>query len=1623
MDKSKLKKLLTTASAFAMIAGASTQALGVVRATNGGNVALSAGANWAVAAPLTGNGASLDANGRTIAFDVADFYLTSIDLGGFHFGGGTVTQNIVLGNVYNGGNAANITYGAAKVLTLAGGKDGTRGQASDYTGLKHFDFAGNAGTLTINTNDAGAGGGPADEIDFTANNNELANAANATLNVVTDLKTAHNSWGTIGTVNIGTGAAAATFSMTDDNAANVIGSTVNFLHNNSVLRLEQTAANGFTLANNKKLGGNVGGDMGKMTVLGNGNALVLAEANAGNGASIGIDATHRLSELTVDGDQDVTLNLPVFAKVININTTGNAPDITFGKAVDGGANSILTIVDANTNSVSFAKNASIAKFDFANHNKTVNIANAAVYTGDFIGNVANAGHTAGKIVFAQNGQFVGTFTKLTSVTANGAGTVQISAGNHVVTTFNAKDNASVFEFADGANVTGKIDNTSAGGGGNTTVNFLGSSTVTGTLGQTAAHAVINLKGGADKTVQFGATIQATNINIGNAPGAASGTLEMNNAGNIAGIVNFLDNTANGTGKIKISGDAVHTIGKVVVAQVGTGSGEIEITSAVSGRDITLNGQIGDSAANDKYLKKITLDSGAASNTLIFDANTTTSHIAEILVTNGGNANGGVIKFNNNAGPGQFRIANINAATAGKGKLAIHENTTFLAIDANTGIKIGKSAALPIFSIEMNNGNKTLVIPHGSEIYAQQLNTAGAANGTLTFEGDATFSAASNTNTLHTINVNGANKTVKILKDLSLHTGGITVANTATVEISGNVTGANAANIKGAAPANGTLRFTNAAAIAVNGMTIGNGGDFLKTIEFAGGAVTFDNASVITHNTNDFVFSGANAAKVTLGNATDVTVATFRNTNTTGVTHTLVLGKSQDFNGAKLGDGAAGGNGLINFQLANGIDATLDGATTANGANFTTGANGKGELEFKGAGITVNSVGVDGTELAKVTFTASGGIAAGTFASEVQVDAGMAATLGGRVKSGNLHLVGDLSKVIYADGAIIDSVTQADINTKGLVEFAGSATLNKNISTAGGNKVAQVKFADDVTKTLTLNADILSVDVQMRKGKVKLAKDVTVTGTTVSAAATTFDLGSQKLNVSTLAMSGTNNIAFAATVNGNAVTGGQIVVAQGGTLAYAAGTAINIQAQDAGSLRPTGGATRTFTLIANNTGTAVTGANALDLANVDVQNTSKLTEWTKQLDANGGLVLVQEDNALEVLTDALGSAATQDQKENLAALTAAADGTDAAKVVALMDGLLDANGKEINGKVTETMNRLTTTTTVTDNIAGTSGAVSNALGARLDSLAGIQQTGTPVQTREVAAAETGISAGEESARYGVWATPFYNQTVQKARKGAAGYKGTTFGGSFGFDTRANDDLIIGAAVTVANSEMKHKNFKSGDKTKVNSMLFSIYGMQQITDAWFVNGIATFGTNDVKNREKRVSGLTTYDTVRGNYTSMSFNGEVMFGYGIAMQQVAVTPMVGLRYSRVNDGGYTETGSTTGQNLKVNTKASNKLEAIIGARVSGGTFDVNGMNVTPEVHAFVNQDLIGKTSKPTITLAGAGNLSTKSRKPIKTVFNVGLGVMANYGMMEYGAGYDADIADKRVGHTGTLKIRVNF
>jgi outer membrane autotransporter protein len=287
--------------------------------------------------------------------------------------------------------------------------------------------------------------------------------------------------------------------------------------------------------------------------------------------------------------------------------------------------------------------------------------------------------------------------------------------------------------------------------------------------------------------------------------------------------------------------------------------------------------------------------------------------------------------------------------------------------------------------------------------------------------------------------------------------------------------------------------------------------------------------------------------------------------------------------------------------------------------------------------------------------------------------------------------------------------------------------------------------------------------------------------------------------------------------------------------------------------------------------------------------------------------------------------------------------------------------------------------------------------------------------------SGIAAGEgDHTMYGAWVSPFYSQTTQKARGSRAGYKADSCGATVGFDTQANADLTIGLAGTYAKTDAKHKNFKSGDKTKTDTFMFSVYGIQQLTNNWFLQGHAAYATNRVKSSEKLITS-TTNQTAKASYDVTSYNTELLAGFNYSVAYVVVTPLIGASYTRVNGSGYTETG-TTNQNRTVSTKATNKFEAIAGMRAQTTT-EMNGINVTPEIHGFVRHDLIGKTAQVNSKISGMFSSSSKSAKALKTTYNVGLGVNAVSGMYEYGAGYDLFAGDKTIGHQGTLKVRVNF
>jgi outer membrane autotransporter protein len=436
--------------------------------------------------------------------------------------------------------------------------------------------------------------------------------------------------------------------------------------------------------------------------------------------------------------------------------------------------------------------------------------------------------------------------------------------------------------------------------------------------------------------------------------------------------------------------------------------------------------------------------------------------------------------------------------------------------------------------------------------------------------------------------------------------------------------------------------------------------------------------------------------------------------------------------------------------------------------------------------------------------------------------------------------------------------------------------------------------------------------------------------------------------------------------------------------------------------------------------------ALGANKISIKSEGSLTEWTANTDANGNIILTQTFDVKEAQNKLLegfktaGSNFEGDPKflENLMVFERGTGAEDFFKAFNVMtpeaqvdtaNRLSHTAAAVTNGVISQTLNDATS-------------QISTRIGSLVTPMAFTATPSTAIKTSfNDGLPVSGVAAGDDVERHGIWASPFYGESTQKKRKDSAGYKTRSSGLTAGFDTKATEDMIVGAAATFINTNVSHKDYKKGDKTKVDSLMFTVYGVQQMADNWYIQGVANFGSSRVKNSENKRIGMAY-----GNYTSMSFSGELLAGYNYMIsEQAVVTPMAGFSFSNTNDSSYKESGPTM-LNANITKRASNKLEGILGARVASAPYEVNGMEISPELHASVRQDLTGKTSKVDIRVDNFNNgkpLASNSTKAPRTFVNLGTSISAKYSMMEYGIGYDATMATKYIGHQGTVKVRVNF
>jgi outer membrane autotransporter protein len=1245
----------------------------------------------------------------------------------------------------------------------------------------------------------------------------------------------------------------------------------------------------------------------------------------------------------------------------------------------GAKGSALKDVHANAKTLTLSddKTAYAETFKFTGNGGQITVGeNGELHaTADAVGFKAE-NNDEGNIVFIKGGAIEGTIgaksfaIRLVEAGNNvNAGVVTVGSGDHHVVKFKATSQESGFKFKDGANVTGAISTSVADQG---SLEFEGTSTVTGKVGEEAkAFKTITVLGEEGKIVDFQDDVAANTLEI-NHKGTAKlkagfiGELKLNNDSG----TRTRDDDPKKDSRVVLHGNTAHALVGKITTNGKAPMGVIEIDSSVAGNSVTFSGAIGD-IESDSAIALIQANQGF-NGTLEFQGN---SDVTKLEI-----ASASAIKLNNG------KIYKFGSISTGSNELVLNvvdgRVTLVGSSDATKRAQIG-TADKKLGDIQFDNADSVLEVGENIDIAVNTI--SGTTNkGILEFKGNNIL--IGDTGSVNKVDVfGGANEPVR-LKGKVVANDGMTINDSAVLEIEQD----QASEIKAKANGNGTLRILNENGAIKITKKVGNQ-SALGTVEFAGQSVEFKESV----SSNNFKFSGDSVKEVIFTKNPDITTSDFENNS--NAIHTVILPEVDDITFA--GKFKEGSN-QIKFQIQE--DKTTRVASSFGGAIFTTKDNRKGKLELN-TGAEIYAAGEAQNLLESITFVRNNTkITKGAYASKITVGENNSAFIGGHVASDAPLALEANSTLSLLDGVSLESAVSG--KTSSSVKFLGGGVVKDDIGSEG-RLLKSVKFSDDNKLSgLSLGGNIYSSYVCFAAGEVKLDKEVKVSSGGMEFNGANVDLRAHVLNPSSeggITFKGKNKIktAMSSDTSDNKIVAGNIAISKG-NLSYDKDAEFEITVNDQGK-RPIGDNSRSFNIIDVN---LESSALLPDINKVNVVGVSSMTRWDKKLTSNGSLKLTQYDNSEQTMKEIAAKLGigSPENDYNFRIMAQAPNDSAADKIISLLDDV-----QKDEDKAKRVIVGLRNPTITGNEVLGISASSTATVSNRMLSVA------------DVAA----VAAGDADYKHGAWFNPFYNNTVQKFRKGHSGYGVKSYGASFGVDTKVNEDMVLGVAGFASETKMKHKDIKSGDTTDISSHMLSVYASYHINNLWSMYSVATVGINSISNNFLKPSRAAD-ESVDSKYDAMSFNGEVTLSYKQPIAySVVMNPIAGLRYSRVNGAGYSEQGSTTGQNLTVASKELSKLETLVGLRLLSTSIDMAGVPVTPEAHVVVNYNVLGNSQKQTVRVDGSGHFASASYKPARVSYNVGASFNAEYDMVEFGMGYDAQISDKRMGHQGNLKLRVSF
>jgi len=1335
-------------------------------------------------------------------------------------------------------------------------------------------------------------------------------------------------------------------------------------------------------------------------------------------------------------------------KTINIGNAGTPQ--TFTVAVNSAA---VTLLNSANSSINFL-NANSELTIIAPQNQTVTLG----------GNIEGAAGNSGTVNLDGNGN---------NLRIEGNGT--FGAAGSSPATLNISSNVTIADTLDVSN----INNLNIKAGGNFTDQSRTSAKIAniiiGAAGENGAATYGLDAEGNDFNVNT-ANMKFANedsaLNLQNSSNVNNRTITLQGALNPGGDQFGKIKLTTGDKNLTINGaDANSTLGidgnrLKELDFVSNGDGIIDLNVGIFVEKIMLGVkaiELGEVNA-DVYFTRNTIyaATGNINGNVDFQNNNGVINLADGLQINGTvKSTGGVAGTLNFAGDGQVAglITNIAMLKAGAGNVSLTAGGNY-SIDEIQG-----------------NGNNSLTFAANSNLTGG-INTSGgqAVNLVFTNGGGVSEAVGSNTAvgdiTVQKGTVNFGN-TVK--------SGNIILSNGATIQVSNNVT---ATDISGDNDNNGTLKLNNTAAINI-ASTVG-ANHILNTVEVANSDATITggvNAQTINFSnagqTATLTLGGAaNVMNVTTaGNDTHTLAVTdFTANGNIGTADkrlkaieltgngTVNINTNNFYSGVSTANNNQGNaklnvDGSIVYDLG-GSAASLasvqfSGNSTAKGdvysTNITVDAGktvtfDRGNNNLNPKNLPVPNVEVDVTSMprsiqsfnyltnvAAQTFNFADATSSAEFKDAVLVDT--------PITNGNLKFIENtwikqeitnVQNVQFAPNKF--TILEKDIKATNLV--ANNATL---------------VVLDNVTVDGNLNATNAVLDLATYK--LTYTGNVTHNGslTLITYYDTTLKTGGQIVvgNTAIVDMSGVNNLVVqvASRSDLTKIANGdkyEVVTVEGGTLIPA--TQVTIQSTDLNNRFIKWTSDNTALTLTANDGTGGGGGGG----GGGGDNTGGGGGNNNGGGSGGGIVIQPVLDPSEMMNDTKGSTVASGIANQLMnSVPSFGNTTDAGK---LMNDL----GLMPSDEITETLERLgerTDTNGVTEEIGEFNGMeledvltdvavnmdnlTSEGIFGRLDELGGdedgLSGLNEPASTlnnnnangrRRINQPQAVVASGDEdNIGTGIWGVPFYGVATQRSKNGASGYKSKTGGGIIGADYAIGDTTVLGAAYTRAESKVRHKNDKTGDKTRASSNVFSVYGLYNwLQNNLFAEFIGSYGRSNIKNNEKRMTSTGNQNAI-GKFTNTSYSGELLGGYNYLISHLTtITPMFGVRYSTFKNSSYQETG-TTFQNLSVKKNTYNRFEGILGLKGVTNVV-VNDMILRPELHGFVNYNFNNKAPNIQAYLNGMSDpLTTIKFKPSRMLYNLGGGVSTRYNMVELGIRYNLSLAKKYVANQGSLKIKVNL